>query len=57
MDGNLAAFKGLIKAKYQSTDHIHVTGFRHPCQNDGVPQALVYKDKHLSMGTIRMKKS
>ncbi len=23
--------------------HIHVSGFRHPCQNDGVPGSLMYK--------------
>jgi len=27
--------------------------YRHPCQNDGVPQALVYKGAHTGVGTMK----
>ena len=31
--------------------HLPVLGFRHPCQNDGVSQTLVYNDESGSLGT------
>jgi hypothetical protein len=41
MDGNLATLQILSNTKF----HVPVPGFRHPCQNDGVSQALVYNDE------------
>jgi hypothetical protein len=40
-NGNLAALQRLSNTKF----HIPVSGFRHPCQNDGVSQTLVYNDE------------
>jgi pimeloyl-[acyl-carrier protein] methyl ester esterase len=52
MDGNLAAGQVLDRGRIANQQlHIPVTGFRHPCQNDGAPQTLVYSDVSSNLGT------
>jgi hypothetical protein len=40
-------YRYLSDAKF----HLPVSGFRHPCQNDGVSRILVYNDESWSLGT------